>query len=99
MLGRTTVADQATRQTLNGALRAGARENRGAVALCFKPRHGVHVVHEGKAYDLVICFEWMQTQVFDGERRVEGFLASEAPQPVFDEVLRAAGVPLAEKPQ
>jgi hypothetical protein len=97
VLGRTTITDQATQRKLNEALRAGARENSGAAAACFNPRHGVHVTRADKTYDLVICFECLQVQAFEAGQRTEGFLVSESPQPVFDEVLRAAGVPLAEK--
>ena len=99
VLGRTTIDDDATRAQLNEALRAGARENRGAAAGCFNPRHGIHVVRDGTSYDLVICFECLQVQVFEAGQPAEGFLVSESPQPAFDHVLRAAGVPLAEKPE
>ena len=97
VLGRTTITDQATRTKLNEALRAGAREHSGAAVRCFNPRHGVRVTRADKAYDLVICFECLQVRTFEAGQRTEGFLVSASPQPVFDEVLRAAGVPLAEK--
>src|SRR5688500_3924625 len=66
VLGRTTITDPATRKKLNEALRKGARENTGMAAACFNPRHGIHVVHNGKAYDLVICFECLSVMGFEG---------------------------------
>jgi hypothetical protein len=98
ILGRTMIGDQVTQKKLNDALRAGARENGNMAAGCFNPRHGIDVVSGDKTYDLVICFECLQVQVFEPEQQVKGFLVSDSPQPVFDHVLRAAGVPLAEKP-
>ena len=99
VLGRTTVADAATRKRLNDALRAGARENNNAVALCFNPRHGIRVRQGDSVLDLVICFECLQVEVFEGEQRGASFLTSDSPQSVFDEVLREAGVALADKAQ
>jgi hypothetical protein len=99
ILGRTTISDSATRMKLNEALRAGARENSDTAAACFNPRHGIRAVRDGKAYDVVICFECLQAQVFEAGQQGESFLVSESPQPAFDDVLRAAGVPLADKPQ
>lgn len=95
VLGRTTVADPATRKRLNDALRAGARENDGTVAGCFNPRHGIRAVKGEKWVDLVICFECMSVQVYEDGKQTRGFLVTESPQKVFDEVLKKAGVPLA----
>lgn len=97
VLGRTTVKDQATRKKLNDALRAGAKENSNMVAACFNPRHGIHVVHKGKVYDVVICFECLQAKVFEADQSGGSFLVSSSPQAVFDGALQAAGVALPEK--
>jgi hypothetical protein len=98
VLGRTSIDDLATRQKLTNALRAGARENGSMAALCFKPRHGIHVVvHGSNVRDLVICFECLQVEVFENGQAAKGFLISDSPQPVFDDALRVAGIPLAEK--
>ena len=96
-LGQTVISDVATQKKLTDALRAGARENSGMAAACFNPRHGIRVVSAGRTFDLVICFECLSVMTYDGDQRTEGFLVSRSPQPLFDEVLRAAGVPLATK--
>ena len=95
VLGRTTVTDKETRQALNDALQLGAKENQGAVAACFNPRHGLHVISRGQVVDLVICFECAQVQAYNGGGERNNFLVAASPQPVFDEVLTAAKVPLA----
>ena len=97
VLGRTTVADAPTRKRLNDALRAGARESDGTAERCFNPRHGVRVVRGDRIVDLVICFECLQVRVIENDQQSEGFLVSESPQAVFDDVLRSAGIPLADK--
>ena len=97
VLGRASINDEATRKKLNDALRAGARENDRMVAACFNPRHGIHLVRGDSAHDLIICFECLQVDVFEHEQWIRGFLTSPSPQPVFDDVLRAARVPLANK--
>jgi hypothetical protein len=92
VLGQIYIKDAAIRQKLVLALERGVRENDGVIAACFNPRHGIHVVHQGKTADFVICFECRQVHAY-GDDGGE-FLISDSPQPVFDGVLRAAHVPL-----
>jgi hypothetical protein len=73
-----------------------AFRNDGRVAACFNPRHGIRASREGKTIDLVICFECLQVYVYAEEGRQGSFLTTSSPQPVFDQVLREAGVPLAK---
>jgi hypothetical protein len=95
VLGRTQVKDADTRKKLVAALKKGVGANDGAVANCFNPRHGIRAVHEGKTIDFAICFECLQVKAYAEEKREGGFLTTGSPQPVFDQVLREAGVPLA----
>src|SRR5262245_30134991 len=64
VLGKTLVKDKDARKTLLSALEKGVKENRGVVADCFIPRHGIRVVHNKKTYDLVICFQCYQVQEY-----------------------------------
>lgn len=89
ILNKTIVKDAKTRQMLIASLLQGIRENQGAIAACFNPRHGIHAIHKGKRADLVICFECLQVQLF-GDTTGE-FLISRSPQPVFDGVLQSGG--------
>ena len=61
---------------------------------CFSPRHGIRVTRHGRVTDVVICFECRQVRVYRDGHSVASFLTSASPQPVFDDVLRQANVPL-----
>jgi hypothetical protein len=97
ILGRTVIHDAATRERLNEAFQSGVRASDGGMMACFNPRHGIRVTHKGVSTDFVICFECRQVQVWRGGRKIAFFLVSDSPQPVFDDVLKSAGVPLAPK--
>jgi hypothetical protein len=92
VLGKTTVTKDAKERSLK-ALYKGIADNDGKVAACFIPRHGVRVTHDGKTFDLVICFECLQIQVFEGDKR-SGVLVTRGPQPTLDKILTDAKVPL-----
>ena len=97
ILGQTLVQAPSVRERLNNTLKAGARSSDGRAYACFNPRHGIRVTHADVVTDLLICFECRQVQVWRGGQKIAYFLVSESPQPVFDEVLKSAGVPLAPK--
>jgi hypothetical protein len=97
VLGKTTVKDAEARKKLVAAFKKGVEENKGKVADCFNPRHGIRVTHDGKTADFVICFECYQVQVFVADKEEKGFLIMASPQAAFDHVLKEAKVPLAEK--
>lgn len=96
VLGRTQIKDADTRAKVVAALKKGVGENDGIVARCFNPRHGIRATYEGETVEFVICFECFQVLVYAGEKGDGSFLTTASPQPVFDDVLREAGVPLAE---
>jgi hypothetical protein len=99
IIGRTQVIDTAVRAKLNEALQRGVREmtDPNKVRACFNPRHGIRVTRAGITTDFVICFECRQIEVWRGGTVIAAFPTSSSPQPVFDEVLERAGVPLAPK--
>jgi hypothetical protein len=97
ILGRVLIKDVATRKKLTSALQWGARQSDGTRMACFNPRHGIRVTRGGVVTDFVICFECRQVEVWRGGKRLASFLTSDWPQPVFDDVLKRAGVPLAPK--
>jgi hypothetical protein len=98
VLGKTVIKDATTRKKLVEAFEQGIREYKDGPANCFKPRHGIRVKHDGKTAEFVICFECAQVHVsmVDGSRP-QGFLISSSPAALFNEVLKEAGVPLAEQ--
>ena len=99
VLGKTTVRDAETRKKLLAAFKKGVAENKGEVARCFNPRHGIRVTHDGKILDFVICFECYQVHAFAGDKQDKSFLVTDSPQATFDNVLKEANVPMAEKPK
>jgi hypothetical protein len=99
VLGRTTIEDSDTRNSIVSAVERGIEEE-GMPAKCFDPRHAIHASHKGKTVDLLICFQCKQILVYlDGERQDPYLLTSSSPEPVLDKVLTQANVPLAEKPK
>jgi hypothetical protein len=94
ILGKTTIKEAATRKALADAFKKGVAENKGEVAACFNPRHGIRVKHDGKTVDLVICFQCYSFQHFVDDKQGKGGLVTASPQPVFNKVLTNAKVPL-----
>jgi len=96
VLGRTTIEDPDARRRLIAALERGAAENDDGPADCFWPRHAFSTTHDGHRYDILVCFECLQVEVYRERKKQNAysFLTSESPQPIFDQVLKDAGVPL-----
>jgi hypothetical protein len=99
VLGKTVVKDAEVRKKLVAALKKGVEENKGEVAICFNPRHGIRASHDGKTADFLVCFECFHGHTYVGEKEIEGFLTTDSPEAAFDKVLKDAKVPLAEKPK
>lgn len=99
VIGKTTVTDRKTRGTLLAALDHAMPQHNLGRKSCFDPRHAIRVRHQGKTYYLSICFECDHVYVYVDDE-IDGalyFETSQIAEPVFDAVLRDAGVPLAEK--
>lgn len=98
--GKTSVKEAQTRKRLVDALKKGIEEVDGiGRGLCFEPRHGIRVTYQEKTADFLICFHCAQVRIFMGESvaPLQDFKISKSPEPVFDQVLSAAGIPLAAK--
>jgi hypothetical protein len=97
ILGRTQITDTATRQLLYDALQTGASWNSPFAMKCFDPRHAIRVRSKGIITDLLICFECLQVEVHSDAAPETKFIVNRKPEPLFDQVLRDASVPLAPK--
>lgn len=95
--GRAEVTDRDLRLELLQSLAAGARENDGMVAACFNPRHALIAEHEGKICEIIICFDCLTFQVWDGTERVETVDLSETPRATFDRIFEGAGLSIAKR--
>ena len=74
-------------------------ESEGIAAACFNPRHAFRVKFQNKTYDMVICYECFQVDLFEEGKQLKQVLTSGSAQTVLDGVLRQAGVPLGERPK
>jgi len=85
VLKKVEVADKGKRASLLQTLYRGVEGNRGLVAACFEPGHGISAMFEGKTADLVICFKCLQVRIHGS---VEGeVLVSQYPQRAFNQAL------------
>jgi len=96
VLGRTKIDDADKRQQLIAALERGVAENDDGPADCFWPRHAFSTTHDGHRYDILVCFQCYQVEVYrEGKKQsAYSFLIGRSPQPLFDQILTDAGVPL-----
>lgn len=95
LLGKTAVKGPEAHEV--GALVAKGVAEGKIGAKCFIPRHGVRVTHDGKTYDLVICFEcrWVYVHT-DGGDKAARFATSDAAEKALNAALTEAKVPLAK---
>jgi len=95
ILGQVEIADPQSRREIMAAVQTGIREGAStSPAACFWPRHGVHVVIDGKALDYVICYECHQAYIF-AEAEKTWQLTTSTHQAVLTDCLTAAGIQLA----
>src|SRR5262249_1492526 len=98
VLGKTELKDAEVRKKVLAALQKGISDSDGKAARCFIPRHALLAKQSDKSVDLIICFECAQVQIFTGkDDKPGGVTVTKSPEATFDEVLKAAGVPLAAK--
>ncbi len=95
VLGKVVVDKFDDQKKLRKALEAGIEGNKGMVAGCFIPRHGIRSLKGDRTVDLVICFECMSMQVHENGG-VKQVLTTAKPQPVFDAYLTKMNIPLAQ---
>jgi hypothetical protein len=101
VLGKVEVSDPARRREVIAAIKSAVRDKSAVQAKCFDPRHAIRVVKGNETIELVICFSCHN---YDGYRqgvRVTKLTPSisGSAQPLIDQTLREAGVPLAAPPK
>jgi hypothetical protein len=64
-------------------------------ALCFDPRHALSVTSRGTTFDLLLCYECGQLEVFNGDRLIAVLSASGTPT-ALNAILSANKVPLSK---
>lgn len=99
VLGHTSIQDASTRKKLADAIKAGVADSVGTEAGCFRPAHGIRVTRAGKSTEFVLGIDCLQVYAHYPDGREEKILTTRSPLAVFDDVLRAAHIPLAPKQQ
>lgn len=97
ILGKTAVMNKDVKSRLLESLVKGIKESKNRAALCFDPRHGIRAAHAGRTLDLVICFECGHVYIYLDGAQQESLTTTRSPEPIFDQVLKDAKVPLAPK--
>jgi len=96
VLGKTTLKAADAKKALASSVTKGVTDGEGGKR-CFIPRHGIRVRHEGKTYDLVICFECSWVYVYtDSSDKPQVFMTSNSPEKAVNKILTDAKVPLAK---
>jgi hypothetical protein len=96
VLGKTAIKDKKDRERVLAAVFKGVADSDGSVAACFNPRHGIRAVKGETTVELVICFECLSLEIWQGEKRSTA-LTAHTPQPALDKVLKDAGVTLPKR--
>ena len=100
IIGETNVADDKTKTEIRAGIVNGLAYD-GPEAKCFLPRHGVHAIVDGKAVDLVICFECYQIEVYStldssAEPKKYSLPTSDAAKATLNKVLTDAKIALGQ---
>jgi hypothetical protein len=87
----TDVSDQ--KDAIVAAIVKGVANNIGDAASCFEPRHALRVkTADGRAAELVICFECLQISATVQGREFDLYTANHA-QPLLEQLLRRGNIP------
>lgn len=95
VLGKTSPKDAARKELVQAFLKG--MDGKIDAKKCFEPRHGIRATHDGKTVELVICFECSLFYVYTGSaERGQLLLVGRTPEPLFDNLLKDAGIPKAK---
>jgi hypothetical protein len=95
VIGKTEITDSEVKARLLDALYGGLDGENPYRMMCFSPRHGIRAIRGSKTVDLLICFKCARIDV-TSPLRTGSISINETAQWVFDRVLTAAKVPLAQ---
>jgi hypothetical protein len=97
VLGRLELAGDDRERVVN-AVRDAIPPKLGVAFGCFNPRHNLRVEHDGATYDLLLCFECLNADIYKNGKKIDGIVLSgkmrDASQKVLNDVLTAAKIEL-----
>ena len=94
ILGKTKLAPKAADKA-KAAIRGAITNWNGWVATCFEPSHALDVSFKGHIYRFVVCYTCQNLHVYRDGKLMAGTGITGTPD-AFDELLRAADVPLSD---
>jgi hypothetical protein len=92
VLGKVVITDPQERRDIVMAINRGIAEG-GQQYKCFDPRHGLHLVTDGKNRDLLICFQCGNFYYYPQADGLSNSISS-SPQALLNQVLKKGGIPL-----
>ena len=98
ILGETVISRSEQRRQIARELQRAVSASDGTMYMCFEPRHGLRVTRGAETCDFPICFQCGRVDTFVGEELIESTGLEGNPQ-LFNDILRAANIPLAPTPE
>jgi hypothetical protein len=95
ILGKAEITETSEQQVLLRALAQAASQYDDGPALCFNPRHALHIEQNGRSLDFTICFECFRVDTRGFEPG--DFLTDRTPTATFDRSLKTHNLPRALK--
>ncbi|MEO6054375.1 MAG: hypothetical protein ABIP97_10205 [Chthoniobacterales bacterium] len=96
IVGESTIASHTDKRALLDTLATGIDNSQGSSHVCFKPRHGLHVVYNNQTTDYLICLQCLHMKVFQNGH-VKNVTISNSPGPVYYGMLTKYHIPAPPK--
>ena len=96
VLGKLQVTDETLKRQLVAALYKGLEEPRGTKS-CHDPRHAIQAIKGRRKIEVSICFDCENIYFYENGKRGGTQMTSAYAEKFFNQVLRQAKIPLAEK--
>ena len=96
VLGKTRLDSEAKMQAIAAIQTAiSSFVDPGYVAACFDPRHALHITNAGHSYDILVCYQCMDVQVFRDQQSIAWLGAVGSPD-TLNALLSKARVPISK---
>lgn len=94
LLGRLTVTNSVIHQSVVKEFLVSVDKSNGAKALCFTPRHAIHLKRGSDELDLLVCYECRYIVAYRGSEQWEVGVSGSS-KAFLNQLLTDAGIPLA----
>jgi hypothetical protein len=97
ILGSAVIRDAALQKELVDSVKDAVKGNTGIAAACFNPRHAIRATRGGKSVDMLICFQCLQMEVYQGAKWKMSLISSTQKE-LFTQVAAQMKLPVATQP-